>query len=58
MKYKITFKGASGNEDRVVDTANVIVTDTMTKLTTGYGQGEIVHIMVPNDRVISVERVG
>lgn len=40
-----------------MDAANVEVFEGMTKLTTGFGNGQVVHVMVPNDRLISVERV-
>lgn len=58
MKYKVVYKGKGDNtEEKVVDANNVAVGNTMTQLTSGFGNGLIVHLMVPNDRIISVEKI-
>lgn len=56
MKYKVVFKGgASGDkvEERVVEAVTITVHEGMTSL---MGQG-YVALVIPNDRVISVEKI-
>jgi hypothetical protein len=59
VKYKVTFKGGTGGtkeEERLIDAAHVDVGDTMTMLLSA-GSDPFALLVVPNDRIISIEKM-
>lgn len=60
MKYKVTFKGGTSGgkeEERIIDAALVNVGPTMTTLVSAGSTG-FPLLIIPNDRLISIEKIG
>ncbi len=60
MKYKVTFKGGADGanvEDRIIEAAVVEVDAGMTKLRSA-AMDKHVLLLIPNDRLISIEKIG